>query len=202
MALLPFAAWADTGGVAVSTLTFGSVINTLIDDTWGNLSLTQAMIEDIASKVVAGGTAFPIAWGGSSPNIEVTVQALSAFEVYSSYVSDPVGATSFTHPNAVLWLDQHSGLGSFAGSYLLYSEVAGLASLAGSPGTNTGDHGLTLAEARALTSLSWTGTNNIASGGETRTYDVSWDPSQLIGDLSTNSTIDFRIYFVVTDPTT
>ena len=48
----------------------------------------------------------------------------------------------------------------------------------------------------------WSGTNNITAGGETREYDVSWDPSQLKGDLKTASTVDFRIYFVVTDPTT
>ena len=199
VALLPFAAWADDGGVATSTLSFLSVINTLIVDGWGDLELTQDMIENIGSIAGAGGGAFPIAWDGTSPNIKVTVQALSSYEVYSSYVSSPDGDTSFTTKDSVLWLDEVTAGATWAGAYLKYSEVAGLSGL---PGGTTGDHGLTYAQASALTSLGWSGSNNIASGGEEREYDVSWDPSQLKGDLSTTSTVDFRIYFVVTDPTT
>jgi len=200
VALLPFAAWADTGAVATSRLTFASVINTLITDNWGDLELTQDMIETIAGIAGGGGGAFPIAWGaGGSPDIEVTVQALSNYEVYSSYVSSPDGDTSFTTKDSVLWLDEVTAGASWVGSYLKYSEVAGLAGLAGGA---TGDHGLNYAAASALTSLGWSGTNNITAGGETREYDVSWDPSQLKGDLKTASTVDFRIYFVVTDPTT
>lgn len=194
--LLPVVALADTGGVATSTLKFASVINTLIVDSWGDLELTQDMIAEIA-KIAGGGGSFPIAWGGGSPDIEVTVQALSNYEVYSSYVSNPDGDTSFTDKEHVLWLDEVGG--TWAGSYLTYYEVAGLAGL---PGGATGDHGLTYVQASALTSLGWSGSNNIASGGETREYDVSWDPSQLKEDLSEASTIGFRIYFVVTDPTT
>ena len=192
VALLPFAVWADTGAVATSQLTFASVINTLITDNWGDLELTQDMIGNIAGIAGSGGGTFPIAWGGTSPNITVTVQALSNFKVYGSYVSDPDGAISFTNPAATLGLSD-----AFTG-YLAYYDVPGLDTLVP---PNTGDYGAGTVFA-SMTDLSWTGTNNIASGGESRDYDVTWDPSQLKGDLNTSSTIDFKIYFVVTDPTT
>jgi len=191
------AAWADTGAVASAQLTFASVINTLIVDNWGDLELTQEMIGQIADIAGGGGGSFPIAWGGTSPNIEVTVQALSDFKVYSSYVSDPDGGTSFTDKTVTLGLDEISS-GGFQ-DWLAYYDVPGLNTLLLPP--NTGDYGVGT-DTTQMTDILWTGGNNIASGGETREYDVVWDPSQLTGDLNTSSTIDFKIYFVVTDPTT
>jgi len=187
VALLPFAAWADTGGSAVATLTFDSVINTKVTDNWDGLTITQKDLSDSISSIAGAGGTFPIDWDTTTPNITVKVQAMTKFAVYSSYSTSPAknggGATDFTTPDSVIYLSENGG--GFA-DYIVYSLIS-------SPETYAGD-------GTGLTDISFSGTNNVGAGGATKTYDVKWNPSN-VGDQGVGG-IDFTIYFVVTDSST
>jgi hypothetical protein len=189
VALLPFAAWADTGGTADATLTFSAVINMIVDDfDWDDLTIDQPMIATIAG---GGGGIGPIDWDDAGDDISVTVQAFTSFEVYSSYFATSTGLTlpaDLTDPDAFLYLD------AFA---LQWEQVIG----------TTGPFDYTAPPATTeLTHLTdWAGTPNMfgPTPGETQDYNVQWNPAQLsTAELNTGDTMGVTIYFVVTDSST
>ncbi len=192
VAALPFAAWADTGGTAEATLTFDSVINTIVTDNWGNLTIDQnttdySSIEWLAEHYTSG----PIDWGdpANTNDVTVKVQSMTDFNVYSSYSGSATGftvPTDLSDPNAFLYLSAGS---DYALKYYLV-------------GTPT-NHGMSdLTASTNLTALTdWTGTSTIGTTGEEHNYEVKWDPSQL-PTLTAGDTVDLTIYFVVTDPST
>jgi len=189
VALLPFAAWADTGGTADATLTFSAVINMIVDDIdWDDLTITQPMIADIAG---AGGGIGPIDWDDAADDISVTVQAFTSFEVYSSYYATSTGLTlpaGLTNEDAFLYLD------AFALQWEQVIGTLGPFDYTGSPATTELTH---------LTD--WAGSPNMfgTTPGETQDYNVQWNPAQLSNaELNTGDTMGVTIYFVVTDSST
>ena len=184
--LLPLAAFADEGGSATATLTFDAVINTIVTDNWGDLTIDQnttdyASIEWLAANYI--GT--PIDWGdpANTNDITVTVQSITDFKVYSSYSGI---ATGFTVPTDLANADTFLYLDSFALKYYLVATPTAHGMTDGAATTN-------------LTLLTWTGTSTIGTTGETHNYDVKWDPGQLPA-LSATENVALTIYFVVTDP--
>ena len=193
VALLPFAAWADTGGSAEATLTFDAVINTIVDGTgWGSLTIDQKTGLDSILGLAGMGSSFPVAWGGTTPNIKVKVQSIGSFEVYSSYGAAQAAGTfvpgDITLPNAFLYLAETTASpGNFSGA-LMYNVIGAPLAPGYTDAMAAGD----------LTPLAWTGVNNLSVGGEERLYDVQWDPSQL-ANLNANDAISLTIYFIVTE---
>jgi len=179
VALLPFAAWADTEGSAIATLTFTSVINTIVVDGWGDLTIDQNTTDYASVKWLAenytGGT---IDWGNPSDtdDLTVTVQSMTDFKVYGSYSGV---ATGFTLPTAA-WL---------------YLDAFGLKDYTAAIPHGLDDAGAAL----AMTLLDFAGSNTIGTSGETKNYEVMWDPSQLPA-LTAGDTVNLTIYFAVTDP--
>jgi len=114
VALLPFAAWADTGGSASAILDFTSVINVSLV-TWGDsLTVNQA---DIAG------------WGATTEldfgDLTISLMTLTDYNLWSCYYAKEAGADvdpAFGDPNDLLILD-----GQSAGTYdgpLLHNYIA------------------------------------------------------------------------------
>jgi hypothetical protein len=187
MVVVPFAAMADTGGSATATLDILSVINTIVTGDWGNLDLTQSVIGSYGF----GGANFGnlMAWPDT---VGVTVQALTNYNVYSSYSASLNGGAQssalFTDPDNTLKLT-----GDYVG-FLPYRHFASPTS-----------HGLTdtvASGAADLVDLGFgTGLPNFPTG-ETETYGLAWDPAQLSGNHAVNDAIAFTVFFIVTDSDT
>ena len=183
LALLPFAALADTGGSASATLKFGSVINTIVTDNWDDLTVNQDMIENWLNLTADT----PVIWGAANHSITVKVQAFTAFNVYASYDGS---STYITLPGD---LDDED-------SFLYLSNGTTDFALPWYPISTPTNHGLTDAQASTnLTQLTdWTGSATI--NGEQHSYDVKWDPSEINVDLDAGDSMSLTIYIVVTDP--
>ena len=197
VALLPFAAWADTGGSAGATLTFNSVINTSVTDNWDGLTIEQKDGDDIFESIfnLAGGT-FPTVWGATNHSITVNVQALTGFAVYSSYSG---ASTDFTLPDV---------LGNENTFLYLNNTDVGDVALPWRDFTTPAAHGLSNTDALAAVTaetlvqlIDWVGDPNIGTAGEPHTYNVKWDPSQLPA-LSVGDEMTLEIFFIVTDTST
>ena len=182
LALLPFSALAHEGGSASATVLFESVINTVVDGSgWGDLTIDQ---DDIAGWA---GATFPIDWDTDpvgTPDITVTVYALTNYKVYASYYADK-GESFFDPSNQVIYLAETGG-GGFSG-YLEYEEITNPAA----GGTGAG-----------MTDISFTGGPNNLPNGDTKKYDVKWNPGSINSDLDKSETITFTIVFIVTDTDT
>ena len=191
LALLPFAALAHTGGSASAKVTFCSVINVAVTDNWSPLTINQDTIAGWAGKT------FPIVWTENA--LTVKVQALTGFNVYAAYNGEYSGTgTPFTLPDALtnpdlfLYLDNDDLDPAKALPYNSTLTVAGISNHGYSNTSASGDDDLAM-----LTD--WTGNPTIS--GETHTYNVLWDPSQL-PDLEKNDAITLTIYVLVTDDDT
>jgi len=175
VALLPFAAWADEGGEAFATIYFEAVINTIVTSHWDDLTITQDVMEDWLEA------SMPMDWGDpltpGTHDIEVTVQSFTDYEVYASYYSNMAAVFS----GDVLYLTESGGNGFFG--YLDYLEIADPAG---------GGDGV------GMTDLGWTGTNNLPDGDHA-SYDVSWNPGNIDGDLQKEDEFYLHIVFIVTD---
>ena len=184
LALLPFSALADTGGSASAILNFDSVINTIVCDNWGDLTVNQDMIEDWLNLDADT----PVLWGATNHTITVKVQALTAFKVYASYDGSTSTGTDWDLPDDLTDED----------SFLYLSEGGTDYALRWYTVSTPTAHGLTNAQASTnMTDLGWTG--NATINGEEHTYDVKWDPSEL-PDLDAGDSMSLTIYIVVTDP--
>jgi hypothetical protein len=190
VALLPFAAWAHTGGTAEATLTFEAVINMTVDgEAWLDLTIDQPMIAIMA----AGGFTEPMNWDDPDDDITVTVQSFTAFRVYSSYFATSTGLnlpTDLIQRDTFLYLD----------SYALQWEQV-LSAPAGGGAFNYSAPPAT-SELTELNDWGDPGPANMfsTSPGDSRDYNVKWDPTQLSGaNLNAGDTMEVIIYFVVTD---
>lgn len=188
VALLPFAAWADTGGTAEATLTFEAVINMIVDgEAWLDLTIDQPMIADIAG---GGGFVGPMDWDDPEDDITVTVQSFTGFEVYSSYFGTGSLVARISAPDSFLYLD------AFMLQWEQVTATTGGFDYLSPPMPGTG----------LLTQLTdWTGDATMWSSPfeEEHSYNVRWDPTKLDGnDLTAGDAIDVIIYFVVTDSST
>jgi len=191
LVLVPFAAMAETGGSADAVVTISSVINTVVVDNWASIALTQALIGTYAG---GGGGLMP--WTGTA---DVTVQAITAWKVYGCYsathstLGEGAGIFSPTpNEDSVLKLTSITVAYPFD-AYLPYRHF-------GVPGA----HGLSEATASGetdLVPLGFAGTNNIASPNQAQ-YNLAWDPSKLSGSMSVGESIDFTVFFIVTDTDT
>ena len=199
--LIPFAVFADNVGVVSATIDFDAVVNMLIDQDWDGITIDQPWIDNLFTS----GATMPVAWGAGATepwNIEVTVQALSQYNVYAGYSSTTTNfATLVGSVNAFIALEDQ-----VLATTLDIKYVAALPTFTGlsTPGPDTGTHSETDAAVGAAFTLlgGWSGLNNLPTG-ETRTYDVWWYPTELTGDfgLTNNDQLLIDIYFLVTDPT-
>ena len=177
--VIPFVTLADTGGEAQATLTFESVISTIVQDNWDPMTITQGDIVGLAGQTA-------LDWEPDAPaggnTITVTVYSLTQFNVYASYYD----ANGLVNADGFLILTEG------ADSYALVSYQV----------STPQNHGLTDTQASAnLTELThWNGEVNIDEGGESHTYTVQWNPS-LLPDLKAGDVLNLSIFFVVTDPT-
>ena len=175
--VFPFAAWAHTGGKATATLTFESVISTIVQDNWDPMVIAQEEIVGLAGQTA-------VDWAAESGNntITVTVYSLTKFNVYASYYD----------ANALVT----------ANGFLILTDGANSYPLVSYPINDPENHHVSDDDAlSALTKLDhWTGDVNIGTGGETHTYTVQWNPS-LVSDLRAGNVLRLTIFFVVTDPT-
>jgi|GEM_PF-2498851 hypothetical protein len=176
---VPFVAWADVGGSASAKLTLSAVIAVSITDQWEDLTIIQ---EGMGQNAIAGWSAGTVIdWDTGNDDIVVLIKAITDFVLYGCYyakegtnnVDPPFGA-----PNDLLFLNY--GGTDYA---LLYNEIT-------NPESYSGDYsGLT-------TLYTFSGNNNIGSGGTELKYEVKLKPESL-GDRESNEEITFTIVFVV-----
>ena len=177
--LAPFLVSADTGGSASATLTLNAVIDIAVNDQWDPLTIAQGDIAGWAAGTV-------IDWDPGTNDIQVLIRALTDFNLWACYYAKENGADvnpAFGDPGDLLIL--YDGATSYT---LTYEEIT-------DPNAYTGPYEGT------LTSLyTFTGDNNLGSGGTSLSYEVRLKPENL-GDRTAGETIDFTIVFVVEDPT-
>ncbi len=192
VALLPFAAWADTGGTAEATLTFEAVINMIVDgEAWLDLTIDQPMIASIAED---DGFVGQTDWDDSDDDITVTVQSFTAFQVYSSYFGTGSLIAKISDKDTFLYLDAYA---------LQWEQVtatpvspAGGFNYSAPPDTGDLTHLIDWGNPAPANMFS-------ATPGETLGYNVQWDPTKLsAANLNADDAMDLTIYFVVTDSST
>jgi len=178
LALLPFAALADTGGIAAATLTLTHVINVSVE---GNPSLQITQENDIAGY--AGGL---LSFTG---DITVTVLAMTDYQVYGAYFSS-VDESTFGNDAQLLALDD-------ASHYLPYNSTLETLNPSGGFDVPAGFDFTT-----DLLPL-FSGDNNLGETppGDEETYTLMLNPGNL-GDRYAGETINFTIVFVVEDSST
>ena len=177
LALLPFAALADTGDATTATLTLTGIIYIHITDEWEDLEITQNLIE--------GMTGDYFDWG----DLSVNVKAMTNYRVWGSYYAKEGGNDvdpAFGAPAHLIAL-VHTTDGTF---WLPYNDLSGTASTEGF------DYSGPYTDMVAL----FTGSNNMPAGDD-KEYDVQLDPSNL-GDREAGEVIDFTIVLVVEDTST
>ena len=176
LALLPFAALADTGDATQATLTLSGVIYITVTGEWENLTIDQ---DDIAGMA---GSYF--AWG----DVEIKVLAMTDYKVWSGYFTDLTDeATEFDEEDHVValddgteyWLPYNSSFESITNPTAGFDWTGGF-------GTD-------------MVAL-FTGSNNMPTG-DTKSYNAKLDPSNL-GDREAGENIQFTIVFVVEDSST
>ena len=178
LALLPFAALADTGDIAAAVLTLTDVIHISVEGS-PSLEITQA--DDIAGY--QGGL---LSFTG---DIIVTVLAMTEYQVYAAYFSD-VDETTFGNADQLLALDD-------ASHYLPYnSALETLNPTGGFDVPDTFDFSTDLLEL-------FSGDNNLSNTppGDQETYILKLNPGNL-GDREAEEEINFTIVFVVEDSST
>ena len=182
---LPLAALADTGGSVQATLTLNAVIHLKVINDWGNLTIVQEGPGDNAIAGWEAGTV--IDWDSGDKDIQLLIKALTNFNLWGCYYAkegtDNVNPP-FGDPEDLIIISDGS-----TDYTLTYEEI-------------TDPNGYSGPYSGTLTPLyTFTGDNNLASGGTRLTYEVKLKPENL-GDRAANETITFTIVFVVEDPTT
>ena len=176
---LPLAALADTGGSVQATLKLDAVIALSITNNWSNLSIEQDDIAGWAAGEI-------IEWDSEDDDIVILLKAITNFKLWACYYAKE-GANDVDPPfgDAEDLIIISDGTNDYT---LTYEEIT-------DPNSYTGSYSGTLTGPLA------TGTNNIASGGLSKTYNVKLKPENL-GDRAAEEEITFTIVFVVEDPTT
>ena len=174
--MLPFAALADTGGSATATLTFDSVISTVVADNWYPMTIEQ---DDIAG--LAGATSVEWDDSGGGNTIEVTVYALTDYHVFAAYKE---AANKVT-----------------ADGFLILTEggtATPLNNLDGVIFTDVTEHGKSYNDLDGVLTELWNGGPNISGSGTKHTYTVYWNPSYL-PELDDDEALNLTIYILVTE---
>ena len=176
---LPLAALADTGGSVQATLKLDAVIALSITNNWSDLSIEQDDIAGWAAGEI-------IEWDSEDDDIVILLKAITNFKLWACYYAKE-GANDVDPPfgDAEDLIIISDGTTDYT---LTYEEIT-------DPNGYSGPYSGTLTGPLA------TGTNNIASGGLSKTYNVKLKPENL-GDRAAEETITFTIVFVVEDPTT
>ena len=176
---LPLAALADTGGSVQATLKLDAVIALSITNNWSDLSIEQDDIAGWAAGEI-------IEWDSEDDDIVILLKAITNFKLWACYYAKE-GANDVDPPfgDAEDLIIISDGTTDYT---LTYEEIT-------DPNGYSGPYSGTLTGPLA------TGTNNIASGGLSKTYNVKLKPENL-GDRAANETITFTVVFVVEDPTT
>ncbi|MCD6541490.1 hypothetical protein J7K76_06645 [Candidatus Bipolaricaulota bacterium] len=181
---LPLAALADTGGSVQATLKLDAVIHLKVTDNWNDLTIVQKGDVDNAIAGWEAGTV--IDWDPGTDDIVILLKAITNFRLWACYYAkegendvDP----PFGDPENLIIISD--GTNDYT---LTYEEI-------------TDPNGYTGSYSGTLTGPLATGTNNIASGGLSKTYNVKLKPENL-GDRAAEEEITFTIVFVVEDPTT
>ena len=176
---LPLAALADTGGSVQATLKLDAVIALSITNNWSDLSIEQDDIAGWAAGEI-------IEWDSEDDDIVILLKAITNFKLWACYYAKE-GANNVDPPfgDAEDLIIISDGTTDYT---LTYEEIT-------DPNGYSGPYSGTLTGPLA------TGTNNIASGGLSKTYNVKLKPENL-GDRAAEETITFTIVFVVEDPTT
>ena len=181
LALLPFAALADTGDAVTATLTLTDVINV---SATGDPTLTVTQ-EDVLAGYAGGLVAF-------TGNIEVTVLSMSGYKVWGAYFSNADESTDFSNPDQVLALDD-------AGTTydLEYNATLEAAPEDLTTGFDVDDYSLTFGT--DMTDLHFTGSNNLSNTppGDKKTYTLKVYLANLIADYASGNAIEFTIVFMV-----
>ena len=181
LALLPFAALADTGDAVEATLSLTDVINVSATGT-PTLTVTQ---EDTIAGYAGGLLSF-------TGNIVVEVLAMTNYMVWAAYFSN-IDESTFGNANKILALDDGTTYDLAYNSTL--DGTSGL-----TDGFDVSDYGLTFGT--EMTDLNFTGTNNLGNTppGDTKTYTLKLYPGNL-GDRKAGENITFTIVFMVQDTT-
>ena len=176
---LPLAALADTGGSVQATLKLDAVIALSVTNNWSDLSIEQDDIAGWAAGEI-------IEWDSEDDDIVILLKAITNFKLWACYYAKE-GANDVDPPfgDAEDLIIISDGTTDYT---LTYEEIT-------DPNGYSGPYSGTLTGPLA------TGTNNIASGGLSKTYNVKLKPENL-GDRAAEETITFTIVFVVEDPTT
>ncbi len=185
--LLPFAVvWADTGGSATADLILSAVIHLKVTDNWDDLTIVQKDAVGNQAAIDDWDAGEIIDWDPGNDDIEVRLKAITNFNLWACYYAKE-GASNVDPPfgNAEDLIIITDGANDYT---LTYEEIT-------SPNSYTGPYSGTLTGPLA------SGSNNIASGGLSKTYNVKLKPQNL-GDRAAGETITFTIVFVVEDPTT
>ena len=176
---LPLAALADTGGSVQATLKLDAVIALSVTTNWDDLTIEQGDIAGWAAGTI-------IDWDPGTDDIVILLRAITNFKLWACYYAkegendvDP----PFGDPENLIIISD--GTTDYT---LTYEEIT-------DPNGYSGPYSGTLTGPLA------TGTNNNASGGLSKTYNVKLKPENL-GDRAAEETITFTIIFVVEDPTT
>ena len=187
-AFFVFPVFADTSGSATATVQFNAIIDTFVEgapfievyqDT--ELEPGKASIDQVDGT--GSWAQFEASDGSSSPDISVTVRALTNFEVGAGYYS---GGTEDANGLLKLVGDSDFLLPWLSGSFD--------APNADAPEENLGD----------LVNISsgFSGEPNLGSGGDTMDYNLEIDMGKLTGDYVDDDSLDLTVAFFVYDATT
>jgi len=176
LAMLPFAALADTGDATSATLTLDGVIYITVTDEWENLTIDQDAIAGMAGSYFT--------WG----DISVKVRAMTDYKVWSGYFTDLADEeTEFDNEDHVVALDDGTE------HWLPYNSAFESITNPTNGFDWTGGFGTDMVTL-------FSGTNNMPTGA-TKTYNAKLDPANL-GDREAGEDIVFTIVFVVEDSST
>ena len=181
LALLPFSALAHTGDATTATLKLEGVIYITVTDEWEDLTIDQDYIAGLGGATVVN-------WG----SISIKVLAMTNYKVYAGYFTNlDDEAAEFVNEDHVValndgctdyWLDYNSVFETITNP---------------TDGFDVEDYSITFGT--DMDEL-FTGSNNIATDGDTKTYAGKLDLVNL-GDRKEQN-IQFTIVFVVQDTST
>jgi len=177
LALLPFAALADTGDATTAKLILDGVIYITVTDEWENLTIDQDDIAGLGGDTVVN-------WG----SIQIKVLAITEYKVYAGYFTDLADeANEFVNEDQVVGLDDGTV------HWLDYNSVFETITDP-TTGFDVEDYSITFGT--DMEEL-FTGSNNIPTG-DTKTYTGKLNLVNL-GDREADEEIQFTIVFVVAD---
>ena len=185
---------ADTSGSANATVQFNAIIDTFVQgapeiQVYQDLD-SPAEGEVSLDSVDGEGSWWPFAPSGdyTTSDLSVTVRALTNYQVAAGYTEsgDETADDLLKLVNSgsdVAQLDYFSATWTDDATSTDHPPISNLTELTG-------------------TDARFTGTPNLASGGDTATYDLEIDMGKLTGDYADDSSLGLTVAFFVYDSTT